>query len=169
MSDEVLSQEEMDALISQAGAESGEAKPDANAPQADEQAPDGEEQGEAAEGAAPGIRIETEPGTVARPAEFNPVGVSAGAAARGGMDLILDVNLQVTVELGRTLLKVRDVLALGPGAVVELDRHAGEPVDVVVNNKAVARGEVVVIDENFGVRITEIIDKEERDARAKAA
>ena len=169
MSDEVLSQEEIEALISQGGAGDGEAKPDAAAPEADEQTPGDQRQAEAADDSPPDIRVEPETDTVVRPAEFIPVGVSAGAIPRGGMDLIMDVNLQVTVELGRTLLKVREVLALGPGAVVELDKHAGEPVDVMVNNKAVARGEVVVVDENFGVRVTEIIDKEQRDARAKAA
>ncbi len=108
-------------------------------------------------------------GTVVKTVQFDSFSGSGGSSVRAGMDLIMDVNLQVTVELGRTILKVRDVLELGPGAVVELDRHAGEPVDVVVNNKPIARGEVVVVDENFGVRITEIIDQEERDARAKAA
>jgi flagellar motor switch protein FliN/FliY len=163
MSDEVLSPEEIEALVSQGGAANGEAKPDA----ADAAA--GDEQQAVAEDSPPEITVASDSDRIVRPMEFSQVGVSAGAAARGGMDLIMDVNLQVTVELGRTLLKVRDVLALGPGAVVELDKHAGEPVDVVVNNKTVARGEVVVIDENFGVRLTEIIDKEQRDARAKAA
>ena len=169
MSDEVLSPEEIEALVSQGGAADGEAKPDAADAAAGEQAAGDEQQAGAAEDSPPEIRVASDSDRAVRPMEFNPVGVPAGAAARGGMDLIMDVNLQVTVELGRTLLKVRDVLALGPGAVVELDKHAGEPVDVVVNNKTVARGEVVVIDENFGVRLTEIIDKEQRDARAKAA
>jgi flagellar motor switch protein FliN/FliY len=86
-----------------------------------------------------------------------------------GVDLILDVQLQVAVELGRAQMKVREVLGLGPGSVVELDKHAGEPVEVVVNNKTIAKGEVVVIDENFGVRITEIVSSQRNDANAKAA
>jgi flagellar motor switch protein FliN len=78
------------------------------------------------------------------------------------IDLLLDVALQVTVELGRTRRQIRDVLALGPGSVLELDKLAGEQVDVLVNGKPIARGEVVVIDENYGVRITDIISPMER-------
>ncbi len=73
------------------------------------------------------------------------------------LQLILDVPLQVTVELGRTEKLVRDVLDLSPGSVIELDKLAGEPVDILVNQKYIAKGEVVVIDENFGIRITDII------------
>ena len=168
MSDEVLSQEEIEALISQTEGGSGEGVPQAAATEADGQM-GGHGDSEAGGSSVPEIRIQTPVDTVVRPVEFAPVSGAMGAGSRSGMDLILDVQLQVTVELGRTTLKVREVLALGPGAVVELDKHAGEPVDVVVNNKRVARGEVVVIDENFGVRVTEIIDKDQRDARAKAA
>jgi flagellar motor switch protein FliN/FliY len=74
----------------------------------------------------------------------------------------MDVPLQVTVELGRTRKLIRDILELGPGSVVELDKLAGEPVDVLVNGKLIAKGEVVVIDENFGVRVTEIVSPIER-------
>lgn len=73
------------------------------------------------------------------------------------IDLIRDVPLRVTVELGRTRLLVRDVLALRSGSVVELDRQAGAPVDILVNGVPMAKGEVVVVDERFGVRITEVI------------
>ncbi|HLN63156.1 MAG TPA: flagellar motor switch protein FliN [Symbiobacteriaceae bacterium] len=78
------------------------------------------------------------------------------------IDLLLDVSLQVTVELGRARRQIRDVLSLGPGSVLELDKLAGEQVDVLVNGKLIARGEVVVIDENYGVRITDIISPMER-------
>jgi len=78
------------------------------------------------------------------------------------IELLLDVTLQVTVELGRTRRQIRDVLALGPGSVVELDKLAGEQVDVLVNGKLIAKGEVVVIDENYGVRITDIISPADR-------
>lgn len=78
------------------------------------------------------------------------------------LDLILDVDLTVTVELGRAKKRIREVIVLAPGSVVELDRLAGEAVDVLVNGKPVARGEVVVIGENFGVRITEIIGGSQR-------
>ncbi len=78
------------------------------------------------------------------------------------IDLILDVYLELTVELGRTRMQIRDILELGPGSVVELNKLAGEAVDILVNGKPVARGEVVVIDENFGVRISEILSQAER-------
>jgi len=77
------------------------------------------------------------------------------------------VPLQVTVELGRARRLVRDILSLGVGSIVELDKLAGEPVDVLVNGKLIARGEVVVVDENFGVRITEIVSRAERVRRLR--
>jgi len=78
------------------------------------------------------------------------------------LNLILDISVEVKVELGRTHRKIREVLELGPGSVVELDRLAGEPVELLINDKLFARGEVVVIDENFGVRLTDIITVKER-------
>ncbi len=78
------------------------------------------------------------------------------------LNLLLDIPLQVTVELGRTKRLIKDILELGPGSIVELDKLAGEPVDILVNNKLVAKGEVVVIEENFGVRVTEIVSQWER-------
>lgn len=78
------------------------------------------------------------------------------------LNLLLDIPLQVTVELGRTKKLIKEILELGPGSIVELDKLAGEPVDILVNNKLVAKGEVVVIDENFGVRVTEIVSQWER-------
>ena len=71
--------------------------------------------------------------------------------------LLHDVPLELTVELGRTRLSVRDLLALTPGDVVELDRAAGSPADLLVNGRLIARGEVVVLDENFALRVTEIV------------
>lgn len=79
-----------------------------------------------------------------------------------GIDLILDITLPVTVELGRTRMLIRDILNLAPGSVLELDKLAGEPVDLLVNDKPIAKGEVVVIDENFGVRLTNIVNTTER-------
>jgi len=73
------------------------------------------------------------------------------------MDMLMDVSLQVTVELGRTRMSVRQVLDLQHGSVVELERLAGDVVDVYVNDRLIARGEVVVVDDKFGVRITELI------------
>ncbi|AAX16794.1 flagellar motor switch protein FliN [Borrelia hermsii] len=73
------------------------------------------------------------------------------------LGLLMDVSMQVTVELGRTERKIKDILGMSEGTIITLDKLAGEPVDILVNGKVVAKGEVVVIDENFGVRITEII------------
>ncbi len=75
------------------------------------------------------------------------------------LDLLMNVPLTVTAELGTCKMLVRDILKLGTGSVVELDRLAGGPVDLLVNDRLVARGEVVAIDENFGVRVTELIEK----------
>jgi flagellar motor switch protein FliN/FliY len=75
------------------------------------------------------------------------------------LDLLMNVRLKVTAELGTCKMLVRDILKLGSGSIVELDRVAGGPVDLLVNDRLVARGEVVAIDENFGVRITELIEK----------
>lgn len=74
------------------------------------------------------------------------------------LELLRNVPLQITAELGRCKMLVRDILSLGAGSVVELDRLAGGPVDVLINDKLVARGEVVAVDENFGVRITEVLE-----------
>ena len=76
--------------------------------------------------------------------------------------LLMDVNMELTVELGRTKKSIKDILGMGEGTVIELDKLAGEPVDVLVNGQLIAKGEVVVIDENFGVRVTEIVDPMER-------
>ena len=83
------------------------------------------------------------------------------------IDLLLDVPLEITVELGRTRMLVKDILELGTGSVIELERLAGESIDVLVNGKLIAKGEVVVIDENFGIRITSIVSPNERLARLK--
>ncbi|MDW8207175.1 MAG: flagellar motor switch protein FliN [Chloroherpetonaceae bacterium] len=88
----------------------------------------------------------------------------ADAGMPRGLDLILDIPLEVTVELGRVQMLIRDVLELSSGSIVELDRVAGEPVDLLVNGRLMARGEVVVIEDNFGIRITEIISPADRVA-----
>lgn len=78
------------------------------------------------------------------------------------LNLLLDIPLEVTVELGRTTRSVKEILEMSSGSIIELDKLAGEPVDILVNNRNIAKGEVVVIDENFGVRITDILSKEDR-------
>lgn len=83
-------------------------------------------------------------------------------AEKKSLDFILDIPLQLTVELGRTKLLVKDVLELNQGSVVELTKLAGEPLDVFVNSKLVARGEAVVINEKFGIRLVDIVSPNER-------
>lgn len=97
------------------------------------------------------------------PAPFVPPKVAPPPAAASrkpeGIDLLADVNLNVRIELGRTRMLVEDVLRLGEGSVVELDKLAGDPVDVYVNDRYVARGEVLVLNDNFCVRINEIVEQ----------
>jgi len=94
-----------------------------------------------------------------QPAQFGAFSnTSMGAYQPENINLIMDVPLEVTVELGRTSKSISDILDFGPGKIIELNRIAGEPIDVLVNGKFVAKGEVVVIEESFGVRITEIVN-----------
>ena len=94
-----------------------------------------------------------------QPEQFSAfAGRNLGNYQPENIDLIMDVPLQVTVELGRTTKSISDILDLGPGKIIELNKLAGEPIDVLVNGKYVAKGEVVVIEESFGVRITEIVN-----------
>jgi flagellar motor switch protein FliN/FliY len=94
-----------------------------------------------------------------QPASFTPFSTDVSAMqTQENIALIKDVPLEVTVELGRTSKAISDILDFAPGTIIELDKIAGEPVDVLVNGKLVAKGEVVVIEENFGVRVTEIIN-----------
>jgi flagellar motor switch protein FliN/FliY len=81
---------------------------------------------------------------------------------QGNIGLIMDVYMEMTVELGRTRKLIKEILGMGEGPIIELDKLAGEPVDILVNHKLIAKGEVVVIDENFGVRVTEIVSPMER-------
>ncbi len=94
--------------------------------------------------------------------EFDQGMVSGGGEAPRNLDLLMDISLPVTIELGRTNMVIREILELGPGSVIELQKLSGEPVDLYVNDKKFALGEVVVIDENFGVRITELLSVEDR-------
>lgn len=78
------------------------------------------------------------------------------------LDFLLDVNLQVSVEVGRSRMSIQDLLQLGQGSVIELSKLAGEPLDIYINERLVARGEAVIVNEKFGVRITDIISQTER-------
>lgn len=102
------------------------------------------------------------PPPTVQPAAFPTLDRGGQPGYHGDIGLLLDVPLQVTVELGRTQLRIRNVLELAPGSIIELEKLSGEPVDVLVNGRQIARGEVVVIDEEFGVRITDIASRAAR-------
>ena len=97
-----------------------------------------------------------------QPAQFSPLSPAGTTSLPNNLGLIFDVPLQVSVELGKATKTIREILELGPGSVIELDRLAGEPVDMIVNGKLIAKCEVVVINETFGIRITEIISPSDR-------
>ena len=102
----------------------------------------------------------------ANPAVFEQFsGSAARGATRNDIDLVLDIPVQLTVELGRTKLPIRNLLQLAQGSVVELDGLAGEPMDVLVNGCLIAQGEVVVVNEKFGIRLTDVITPSERMKR----
>ncbi|CEH31983.1 Flagellar motor switch protein FliN [Aneurinibacillus migulanus] len=106
---------------------------------------------------------EHQPPTNVQPVQFSSF--DANSVPQGNpqnLGMLLDIPLKVTVELGRTKKQIKDILDLSPGSILELDKLAGEPVDILVNNKLIAKGEVVVIDENFGVRVTDILSQWDR-------
>ena len=101
------------------------------------------------------------------PAELAPLeGAAPAAAGRadGDLALVLEVPVELAVEIGRTTMTIRETLSISPGSIVALDRGAGEPVDLLVNGKRIARGEVVAIDEEFGLRVTEVVSPQRRIA-----
>jgi len=100
--------------------------------------------------------------TNVRPAHLPELTPGGGSGVSYNIDLLLGVNLQVAVEIGRTTLPIKDVLALTPGSIIELDKLAGEKVDILINGRPIAQGEVVVVDENFGVRITDVVSRQAR-------
>lgn len=102
-------------------------------------------------------------------AQFGDLSPNAGGTGGQEMNLnlILDVSVTLALEVGRARMPVRELLGLTPGAVVELDRLAGEPLDVLVNGVRVARGEVVVVNEKFGIRLTDVVSANERLEHAK--
>ncbi len=130
-------------------------------------APDEEEQAEAApepekkEAGGESKAASTE-GKEVKSVDFPQFEATESEDSVGNINLLMDVPMEVSVELGRTTLQVKEILNLGAGSIIELDRLAGEPVDLLINGRLVARGEVVVIDENFGVRVTTIVSPMER-------
>ena len=103
----------------------------------------------------------------AQTAQFSEVSSDNSAGGGKDIDFLLDIPLDVSVELGRTRMLIKDLLQLGQGSVVELEKLAGEPMEILVNNKLIARGEVVVVNEKFGVRLTDIISPVERIRQLK--
>lgn len=146
-----LNQEDIDAALAAASASFAEEEPSADAPPAEPEPPSPRDAPPAAF-AAP------------TPAVFAPLDEPAlpSGIDPSNLDIVMDIPLEVTVELGRKRMSIKNILDLGSGSIVELDKIAGEPVDLLVNGRLVARGEVVVIEDNFGVRITEIIGAAQR-------
>jgi len=118
--------------------------------------------GQAAPGAAAGGGGGAGGGASVQPVQFPSLTPKPTAQEQGNIGLLMDVKMEMTVELGRTKKSIKDILGMGEGTIIELDKLAGEPVDILVNHKLIAKGEVVVIDENFGVRVTEIVSPAER-------
>ena len=98
----------------------------------------------------------------AAPASFPPVTNTAVAEQPKNIDFILDIPMKVSIYVGSTKMAIRDLLQLAQGSVIELDKLAGEPMEVMVNNKLVAKGEVVVVNEKFGIRLTDVVSPAER-------
>lgn len=122
--------------------------------------------GHAAESASPG-RAEGRAEIEARVPDFAELGQAAGkGGAAGSLDQLLDVTCTLTAELGRRKLSIAEVLKLNGGAILELDRSVSEPVDVMVQGVLLARGEVVVVEDRFAIRIKEIVDAKKRDGAA---
>jgi len=103
------------------------------------------------------------------PAAFTNFASSTGPVAANDINMILDIPVQLTVELGRTRIPIKHILQLAQGSVVELDALAGEPMDVLVNGYLIAQGEVVVVNEKFGIRLTDIVTPSERMRRLSRA
>ena len=174
MSDEI-SQDEIDALVNNSTGEEGEAAPAAPQPSAAQDDANIEltqeeldsllnNVGEKAPTAAPATPgpPSAGPQPVAHPVRFPALSNEGSSSAPSNMDFLMDVSLQVSVELGRSKMLVKDILNVGMGSVIELDKLSGEPVDVMLNGKLIAYGEVVVVDENFGVKIVDVISPDQR-------
>lgn len=97
-----------------------------------------------------------------QPTSFPPVDNQSAIPANKNIEFVLDIPLQVTVQIGSTRMLIRELLQLGQGSVIELNKLAGEPMEVLVNNKLVARGEVVVVNEKFGIRLTDVVSPNQR-------
>ena len=151
MSDEAALQKqaEEDAMAAEWAAALAEAKPEAGASDVDDPFAGG---------------VQTTVDSVA-PAKFTNFSPDTGAVAGNDINMILDIPVQLTVELGRTRIPIKHILQLAQGSVVELEAMAGEPMDVLVNGYLIAQGEVVVVNDKFGIRLTDIVTPSERMRR----
>jgi flagellar motor switch protein FliN len=113
-------------------------------------------------GAAMAEQSAAEPAPAVAPHVFEQLGAAGGATAHNDLDMILDIPVQLTVELGRTKMPIKNLLQLAQGSVVELAGLAGEPLDVLINGFLIAQGEVVVVNDKLGIRLTDIITPSER-------
>ncbi len=155
-----LSQEDIDRLL-KGGSDSGPEEKDAGQDKLAEEWAKALESGEDIQEGKP-------LGKSAEKPHFQELHESRQAAGTSSdLDFILDIPLEVTVEMGRTKMLINDLLQLGQGSVIELNRLAGEPLDILVNSKLVARGEVVVVGEKFGIRLTDIVSPMERVKRLR--
>jgi len=167
MPDDVLNQDDIDSLLTEMNAEEKGAKRPANpAPAAparkDAKAwglSDDEINGKSSAGGAKTAAEGTARDLPLEP--FGTPGVGESTQVRS-LEFVLDIPLVLAVEVGRTRMTIGDLLSLGPGSIVELQKLAGEPLEVYVNDKLVARGEAVIVNEKFGVRLTDVISKSER-------
>ncbi len=166
----MLSQADLDALVAAAGQNTGFG----DVEETEAYGSDGPEDAEPNYDAAPGYDAESAPaagmGGLLDLPSFAPAAPAAPPLVfddGSGLGRVRDIPLEVTVELGRTRLLIRDIMDLSAGSIIELDKIAGEPVDLFANGMLVARGEVIVIDDNFGVRVTEIITASDRGASQK--
>ena len=151
MSDEAAQQKqaEEDAMAAEWAAALAEAKPEPAAAGGDDPF---------------GVGVQTTVDSVA-PAKFTNFSSDSGAVAGNDINMILDIPVQLTVELGRTRIPIKHILQLAQGSVVELEAMAGEPMDVLVNGYLIAQGEVVVVNDKFGIRLTDIVTPSERMRR----
>ncbi len=104
----------------------------------------------------------TEEEVVIQDAQFDQIKPPQSTGKGNNIDLLLDVNLPISVQLGKTSMTIQELLEISPGSVIELDKMVGSPVEILANDKTIAQGEVVVVDENFGVRITSLLSPAER-------
>ena len=120
-------------------------------------------QGEQAEGSAEAQQEEAvESGDGAEPASFSQLEETGQAKQTGNLDMIMDIPVVLSVELGRTKMLINDILQLGQGSIIELQKVVGEPMEILINEKLMARGEVVVVNETFGIRLTDIVSPMDR-------